>query len=183
MRRARSRHLGELTHSQELELWLGASHHGSAFDSDEQRRTAWFRHLDQLMQWLAKDGRRPQAWWTYECPEGLRYPGYDRERSTLYQSGVLGEEEAENCENGGARSLTAHGTRIFSFAPGLERFSPVPLPAISTMLGWTFHPSCIRNGRLGSVARSSQRPVPAAKRQCAVRASHPCTESPGRSAQ
>jgi hypothetical protein len=86
--------LGELTHSQELELWLGASHHGSAFDSDEQRRTAWFRHRDQLMQWLAKDGRRPQAWWTYECPEGLRYPGYDRERSTLYQSGVLGEEEA-----------------------------------------------------------------------------------------
>jgi len=37
-------------------------------------------------------GRRPWAWWRYEAGE-LRHPGYGRERSTLYEAGLLAEAE------------------------------------------------------------------------------------------
>jgi hypothetical protein len=83
-----------------MELWLGPSHDGSAFASDEQRRAAWFRYRDRIMQRWGKDGRRPQGWWAYEAPEGLWYPGYDHERSILYMAGVLTEEEARKLREG-----------------------------------------------------------------------------------
>jgi hypothetical protein len=35
--------------------------------------------------------RRPAAWWQFEAT--FPYPGYDHEQSTLYEAGVLGEEE------------------------------------------------------------------------------------------
>jgi hypothetical protein len=86
-------HRAALNATQEMELWLGPSHHGTAFASDEHRRAAWFRHRDKLMRLWGKDGHRPQAWWWYEAPEGLWYPGHDHERSILYTAGVLSEEE------------------------------------------------------------------------------------------
>src|SRR5262249_13717056 len=38
-----------ITLTQEMELWLGPSHRGSAFSDDEARRRAWFDHRDRLM--------------------------------------------------------------------------------------------------------------------------------------
>jgi hypothetical protein len=111
-------HRGELSHTQELELWLGASHHGLAFDSNEQRRAAWFRHRDRLMRWFAKNGRRPEGWWRYEAPEGLRYPGYDRERSVLYQAGVLGEEEARELQDWWRKEFDRSWDPHFFFCAG-----------------------------------------------------------------
>jgi hypothetical protein len=84
---------GQLGGLAEMELWLGPSPYLSpAFDSDEQRRESWFRHRNQLMEQFGSRGRRPVAWWRYEAGE-LCYPGYDRERSTLYEAGLLGEGE------------------------------------------------------------------------------------------
>jgi len=94
-------HRAALTHSQQMELWLGPSHHGSAFASDEHRRAAWFRHRDRLMQRWGKDGRRPLGWWEYEAPEkGLRFPGSKvHERSILYEfSDVLSAAERTELE-------------------------------------------------------------------------------------
>jgi hypothetical protein len=101
-----------------MELWLGPSHHGSAFASDEHRRAVWFRYRDRIMQRWGSGGRRPQGWWTYEAPEGLWYPGRDHERSVLYTAGVLTEEEArelrEQWRNEFDRSWEPH----FSFCAG-----------------------------------------------------------------
>jgi hypothetical protein len=73
-----------------LKLWLGP------LDGSEVERQLWLKHRTQLMDWFAHDGRRPQAWWRFEGP--FQYPGYDRERGTLHQAGLLGEEEARRLE-------------------------------------------------------------------------------------
>jgi hypothetical protein len=39
----------------------------------------------------AKHGRRPQGWWEFEAP--FPRPDYERERSALYEAGLLGAEE------------------------------------------------------------------------------------------
>jgi hypothetical protein len=83
----------DITPTQEMELWLGASDSGSSFASEEERSAAWFRHRDRLMQLWARDGKRPVAWWQHESPAGLYYPGPDFERSTLYEWGLLAEGE------------------------------------------------------------------------------------------
>ena len=83
-----------ITPLQEMELWLGASHHGSAFASDEERRRLWEAHRERLMRWWGTDGRRPQAWWRYDAPN-IPYPGYARERSTLFAAGLLSKREVE----------------------------------------------------------------------------------------
>ena len=88
-------HRAALNATQEMELWLGPGHSGSAFESDEQRRQAWFRFRDRIMRQWAKGGRRPQGWWWYEASQwGLhRYPG-EYERSVLWETpGVLTEAE------------------------------------------------------------------------------------------
>jgi hypothetical protein len=85
-----------ITSLQEQELWLGASHRGSLFASDEERRRQWVKHRDRLMQLFANNGRRPQAWWRYEAP--FKYPGFNRERSALWEAGLLGAAEAQELE-------------------------------------------------------------------------------------
>jgi hypothetical protein len=70
-----------ITATQEMELWMGRSRHGSAFRDDEQARRLWVEHRDRLMQLFANNGRRPQAWWKFEAP--FKYPGFNRERSAL----------------------------------------------------------------------------------------------------
>jgi len=85
----------ELTAAQMQELWLGASHNGSVFGSEGERREAWTRHRDRLMQLWGQHGRRPLAWWCFEAPDDLDYD-YASEQSTLYEAGLLSEiEEAE----------------------------------------------------------------------------------------
>jgi hypothetical protein len=51
-----------------MELWLGPSHHGPAFASEEERRRLWNEHRDRLLRLFGQDGRRPMAWWKYESP-------------------------------------------------------------------------------------------------------------------
>ena len=83
-----------LTADQEMDLWLGSGPQGEPrqFASDEARRAAWLLHRDRLAGvLLLAPGRRAQAWWRYDSP--IPWPGIDRERSTLYAAGLLGEAE------------------------------------------------------------------------------------------
>jgi hypothetical protein len=81
----------KLTPTQEMELWLGPSHHGSVFRSREELQQAWLNHRDRLMAVWGKHGKRPMAWWEFEAP----FPRPSKhERSKLYEAGLLGEEEA-----------------------------------------------------------------------------------------
>ena len=96
-----------LTYSELQELWLGACN-GSVFDSPEQLRDAWDRGRAVVMRLWAHGGRRPQGWWHLDPEaEGLRYPGYDRERSFLYAAGVLTEEERAALEREWRREFDA----------------------------------------------------------------------------
>jgi hypothetical protein len=76
----------------ELELWLGPSHHGSLFHNEAELRAAWAQSRDLLMARYAQGGHRPQAWWAFEATD-LRYPGYDRERSFLFEHSLLTDAE------------------------------------------------------------------------------------------
>jgi hypothetical protein len=87
-----------ITLLQEMELWLGTSHRGSLFASEEERRSAWFDNRDRLMGYWGNNGRRPQAWWKFEAP--FKYPGFNRERSALWSAGLLGENECRDLEDG-----------------------------------------------------------------------------------
>jgi len=90
-----------MTPTQAMELWLGPSHNGSSFESDEHRREVWFRYRDRLMQQWGRHGRRPQAWWQHESSQfGLhRYPTFQYERSVLWETpGVLTEAERAELE-------------------------------------------------------------------------------------
>jgi hypothetical protein len=80
-----------LNHIEEMELWLGPSHHGSAFASREELQAAWLKHRDRLMaQFGVKDGKRPAGWWEFEAP----FPRpIGHEASALYEANLLGEEE------------------------------------------------------------------------------------------
>jgi hypothetical protein len=83
-----------------MELWLGPSHSGSSFENDTHRREAWFRNRGKIMRLWGKGGRRPMGWWCFEAREmGLRYPGFEYERSVLWETpGVLSEEERAELE-------------------------------------------------------------------------------------
>jgi hypothetical protein len=81
-----------ITPLQEMELWLGPSHHGSSFTSDDERRRLWVENRDRLLRLFGQDGCRPMAWWWYESP--VPFPGLKLQRSTLYAHGLLGEAEA-----------------------------------------------------------------------------------------
>jgi hypothetical protein len=81
-----------ITPLQEMDLWLGPSHHGSTFASEEERRRLWVENRDRLMRLFGQDGCRPMAWWRYESP--VPFPGLNLQRSTLYEHGLLGEAEA-----------------------------------------------------------------------------------------
>jgi len=85
-----------LTLSELQELWLGACN-SSVFNSPEELRDAWARGRDVAMRLWARDGRRPQGWWAFEAGD-LRYPGYNRERSTLWRAGKLSPGEKEGLE-------------------------------------------------------------------------------------
>lgn len=84
---------GALSSDQEQCLWLGVGRNGFPFEDEEEAREAWERHKARIMASYAKGGRRPQAWWVYDAPEGLEFD-YDTERSTLFEAGLLEVEEA-----------------------------------------------------------------------------------------
>jgi hypothetical protein len=84
-------HRGRLTHAQDMVLQYGFDERwADAFRDESEHRDAWVRNRDRLLAWY-RHARRPQAWWHFEAP--FRYPGYDREQSTLYAAGLLTAEE------------------------------------------------------------------------------------------
>jgi hypothetical protein len=80
------------TAEEQLELWLGPGERGSLFNDAAELREAWTRHKDLLMERWGRSGRRPMGWWEFEAGD-LEYPGYDFERSLLYERGMLTEAE------------------------------------------------------------------------------------------
>ena len=92
-------HRTALTGNQELDLWLGVGPpcDPRPFASAEARKAAWQLHRDRLSGVLpSSPGRRAMAFWQYDAP--IAWPGYERERSVLYDAGLLGEEEAHALE-------------------------------------------------------------------------------------
>ncbi len=57
-----------LTFLQRLDLRCGSVERIRAFTSDAERRGAWERHREVLLQSMPA-GMRPAAWWDYEAPE------------------------------------------------------------------------------------------------------------------
>jgi hypothetical protein len=127
---------GQLSHEQELELWLGPSHRGSAFGSESERVAAWRRHRDRLMTVWAKHGTRPDGWWRYESP--IPRPRGDTERSTLYVAGLLSEEERAELETW----WRGRGNRISSSVMALVASSKVAA-ARRAHLRWADVPSSL----------------------------------------
>jgi hypothetical protein len=85
-------HRGRLSHAADCVLRYGWDDRwADAFESEEEHRAAWERARDHLLPQYQR-ARRPMAWWRFDVGN-LRYPGYDHERSTLYEAGLLDEEE------------------------------------------------------------------------------------------
>lgn len=97
-----------LTFSELQELWLGACN-GSVFETLEELRDAWVRGRAVVMRLWGNGGRRPQAWWFLgdAASLGLTWPGYDRERSYLYEHGVLDQVERQRLETEWRREFDA----------------------------------------------------------------------------
>jgi hypothetical protein len=86
-----------LSQAAEMELWLGPScRMGSEFPTREAAAAAWAAHGERLVQLFGSPGRRPMAWWEFAAP--FPYPGFAIEKSTLYRSGLLPEEEKAKLE-------------------------------------------------------------------------------------
>jgi hypothetical protein len=82
-----------LSPAEEMECWLGASHHGSCFRTHEELEQAWATYRDRLMERYAKGGRRPAIWWEIVGAALDLERNYETERSTLYEHGLLGKIE------------------------------------------------------------------------------------------
>jgi hypothetical protein len=80
-----------LNHEEHLSLQYGDLPGRSAFAGEEARRAAWFHHRDRLLQHCSH-GKRPAAWWDFECP--IRRPrDRDYEEAALFEVGLLAESE------------------------------------------------------------------------------------------
>jgi len=121
-----------------MELWLGPSQRGSRFRDEAELREARAKNRDRLMEWWGSSGRRPMAWWEFEAGD-LRYPGYDRERSFLFERGLFADAERAECHTG-VRSSTAPTVPVCSTARVRGNFSTVMPPVAPTSRGRTFHP-------------------------------------------
>src|SRR5215467_7882606 len=78
------------------ELHLGPNQMGSVFADREELEQAWCELGPELMA-MMQPGRRPLAWWQFDCPAGLKYD-YDHERSILWRAGILGADEKLDLE-------------------------------------------------------------------------------------
>ncbi|MHB1042362.1 MAG: hypothetical protein ACYC0Q_05945 [Eubacteriales bacterium] len=89
----------ELTNSQFWNLMLNRSvlldKFRPAWESAFERKRAWFELRDQIMAEWFEDGhfgRRPGAWWAYECPDLPRLPG-EEDFEYLIRAGEVKPEE------------------------------------------------------------------------------------------
>jgi hypothetical protein len=84
---------GGLSGEQEFSLLYGHEDRwADAFADDEERREAWIRHRERLLE-RYQHGRRPMAWWDYEA--SIPFPGYERQQARLFEAGLLSEPEAQ----------------------------------------------------------------------------------------
>jgi hypothetical protein len=93
----RKRELGidpQTTCDELAELWLGPSNHGSVFRSEEERRQKWEKNRAFLLASDRGSGRRCWGWWVCDSP--IPFPGYDRQKSALFEAGLLTEPEREH---------------------------------------------------------------------------------------
>jgi len=80
------------------ELWLGPHpDSGSVFRSREELVAAWEKYGPEAMAMWGRGGRRPCGWYEFAAPPGLTRT-YATERSTLYERGLLGIDEAVQLE-------------------------------------------------------------------------------------
>ena len=79
-----------LNHEQDISLTYGDFVGREAFGSDAERRAAWLRHRDELLQHCPA-GWRPMGWWDYESPVQPR--DYNNAAATLFENDLLSEEE------------------------------------------------------------------------------------------
>ena len=90
----RRRRRDELAGDQELALWLGCGRAEFPFEDEQEAREAWRFHRERLMFLYGRSGRRPAAWWWFESPDEVEYDP-DRERSILFEAGLLDPDERE----------------------------------------------------------------------------------------
>jgi hypothetical protein len=88
--------VSDINKTQEMELWLSNAGKTSAFTDDNERRRAWFRHRTRLSELFASPGRRMWAWWRFESK--IKYPGFNLERSTLWEANLLKPAERVELE-------------------------------------------------------------------------------------
>jgi hypothetical protein len=84
-----------LTYNQRYSLEFGDPQQmPPAFRDDVERREAWARHREFILEdW--HHGTRPRAWWAYEN-HGLTYPqNFAYEAATLFEAGLLADSERE----------------------------------------------------------------------------------------
>lgn len=80
---------------------IGPNYHGSAFESDAERREAWRLHGAEVATWGNYiPGTRCWAWWEYESPEPRGIEDWDElaEAQHLRRMGVLSEQEIRDFE-------------------------------------------------------------------------------------
>jgi hypothetical protein len=114
----RHSHRGRLNHPQEMVLRYGEDPRWDAFHSEEEHRDAWLRNRDRFLAQY-RYGRRPQAWWQFEAP--IPYPGYDCEQSTLYDAGLLGDEERAQLVSEWRQEFEKAQVRGFTYCAGFAK--------------------------------------------------------------
>jgi hypothetical protein len=75
--------------ARDMEVWLGPPPDGrSEFASEADARQYWFAERDRLWPLLARDARRPWAFWYFEAgPGATRWFQSDYESAILYEAG------------------------------------------------------------------------------------------------
>jgi len=109
------------------ELWLGPGPAGSLFCSREELQAAWAQYRSECMRLWGSRARRPMAWWCLEAPGlGLKWPGYDAEKSYLYEAGVLSAEERAEVERDLMQNASKDGTKRVTKAERRRRKKEPP---------------------------------------------------------
>ena len=154
---ARHPHRGRLTHTQSMVLRYGPDPRWDAFHSEEEHRDAWARNRDRLLAAYRHD-RRPMAWWRFEAP--FPFPGYEREQSTLFDAGLLDEEEAAALVREWRREFERAWEPHFFHCSGPAASSPARSAGASIIVGPTFRFRWHCDGRAngGANDRSKKKP-------------------------
>ena len=108
------------------ELHLGPNQMGSVFADREELEQAWREYRPELMA-MMQPGRRPLAWWKFDCPAGLKFD-VDHEASILWRAGVLDAEERREVEEEWRREFEKAFTLPFDAAWRKERFDWADIP-------------------------------------------------------